>query len=70
MTPEVFKDIEVEIAKSLGFDGHQRHCGSHDPNAQVLAPKFATMKWAKQVLIAENTLKRGTSHTKKIECGK
>ncbi|MDR1296513.1 MAG: relaxase/mobilization nuclease domain-containing protein [Deltaproteobacteria bacterium] len=25
--PEIFKDIELEIAAELGYDTHQRHCG-------------------------------------------
>ena len=29
LTPEVFKEIELEFAKVLGFDEHQRHAGVH-----------------------------------------
>lgn len=29
LTPEMFKDIEEEFAKALGFSEHQRHCGVH-----------------------------------------
>ncbi len=29
LTPEVFKDIELEFAKALGFAEHQRHTGVH-----------------------------------------
>ena len=29
LTPEVFKAIEEEFAKELGFAEHQRHCGVH-----------------------------------------
>ncbi len=29
LTPEVFKEIEVEFAKALGFTEHQRHAGIH-----------------------------------------
>lgn len=29
LSPEIFKDIERHLAKAIGFDGHQRHCGVH-----------------------------------------
>jgi len=29
LTPEMFKAIEEEFAKALGFSEHQRHCGVH-----------------------------------------
>jgi len=29
LTPEVLKEIEVDFAKALGFEEHQRHCGVH-----------------------------------------
>ena len=29
LTPEVFKEIELEFAKTLGFSEHQRHAGVH-----------------------------------------
>ncbi len=29
LTAEVFKEIELEFAKALGFEEHQRHCGVH-----------------------------------------
>ena len=29
LTPEILKDIEKHLAKSIGFDAHQRHCGVH-----------------------------------------
>ncbi len=29
LTPEVFKNIEETLAKALGFEEHQRHCGVH-----------------------------------------
>jgi len=29
LTPEVLKEIEQELAKALGFEEHQRHCGVH-----------------------------------------
>ena len=29
LTPEIFHEIEKELAKSLGFEEHQRHCGVH-----------------------------------------
>jgi len=29
LTPEMFKAIEEEFSKNLGFEGHQRHCGVH-----------------------------------------
>ncbi len=29
LTPEVLKEIELEFAKALGFQDHQRHCGVH-----------------------------------------
>ena len=29
LTPETLKEIELEFAKSLGFEEHQRHCGVH-----------------------------------------
>ena len=29
LTPEIFKAIELEFAKELGFGEHQRHCGVH-----------------------------------------
>jgi len=29
LTPEIFKDIEKELAQAIGFSGHQRHCGVH-----------------------------------------
>jgi hypothetical protein len=31
LTPEIFQAIELEFAKALGFEEHQRHCGVH-PN--------------------------------------
>jgi len=35
LTPAVFKVIEVELAKALGFDAHQRHCGVHKNTANL-----------------------------------
>lgn len=29
LTPEVFREIEDEFARALGFSAHQRHCGVH-----------------------------------------
>jgi len=29
LTPEIFRQIEVEFAAALGFEEHQRHCGVH-----------------------------------------
>ncbi|MDR1083332.1 MAG: relaxase/mobilization nuclease domain-containing protein [Deltaproteobacteria bacterium] len=29
LTPEIYKNIEKEIAAALGFENHQRHCGVH-----------------------------------------
>lgn len=29
LTPEVFREIEEEFARALGFNEHQRHCGVH-----------------------------------------
>ena len=29
LTPEIFKNIEKELAKAIGFSDHQRHCGVH-----------------------------------------
>ena len=29
LTPEMLKEIELEFAKALGFEEHQRHCGVH-----------------------------------------
>ena len=29
LTPDIFKVIELEFAKALGFEEHQRHCGVH-----------------------------------------
>ncbi len=29
LTPETLKEIELEFAKDLGFEEHQRHCGVH-----------------------------------------
>jgi hypothetical protein len=29
LTPEVFREIEMEFAKALGFEEHQRHAGVH-----------------------------------------
>jgi hypothetical protein len=29
LTPELYKEIEKNIAEALGFEGHQRHCGVH-----------------------------------------
>lgn len=29
LSPEIFKDIEKELAGALGFSEHQRHCGVH-----------------------------------------
>ena len=29
LSPEVFRDVELEFAKALGFEEHQRHCGVH-----------------------------------------
>ena len=29
LTPETLKEIELEFAKALGFEEHQRHCGVH-----------------------------------------
>jgi hypothetical protein len=27
LTPEIYKENEREMAKALGFEIHQRHCG-------------------------------------------
>ena len=35
LTPEVLKEIEVELAKALGFEEHQRHCGVHKNTANL-----------------------------------
>lgn len=35
LTEEVFREIELAFAKSLGFDEHQRHCGVHKNTANV-----------------------------------
>lgn len=35
LTPEVLKEIEAELAKGLGFEGHQRHCGVHKNTANL-----------------------------------
>jgi hypothetical protein len=35
LTPEIFKKIENEIAKSLGFENHQRHCGVHKNTGNI-----------------------------------
>ncbi len=35
LTPAVFKEIEVELAKALGFEEHQRHCGVHKNTANL-----------------------------------
>ncbi len=35
LSPEVFKDIENTLAKALGFEGHQRHCGVHTDTNNV-----------------------------------
>ena len=29
LTPEILKEIELQFAKALGFQEHQRHCGVH-----------------------------------------
>ncbi len=29
LTPEIFREIEEEFARALGFNEHQRHCGVH-----------------------------------------
>jgi len=29
LTPEIFREIETEFAKVLGYEEHQRHCGVH-----------------------------------------
>ena len=29
LTPKIFKEIEKELAKAIGFSGHQRLCGVH-----------------------------------------
>jgi len=35
LTPTVLKEIEVELAKALGFGEHQRHCGVHKNTANL-----------------------------------
>jgi hypothetical protein len=35
LTPEVLKEIEAELAKALGFEEHQRHCGVHKNTANL-----------------------------------
>ncbi len=35
LTPAVLKEIEVELAKALGFGKHQRHCGVHKNTANL-----------------------------------
>ena len=35
LTPAVLKEIEVELAKALGFEEHQRHCGVHKNTANL-----------------------------------
>jgi len=35
LTPEVLKEIEAELAKALGFEEHQRHCGVHRNTANL-----------------------------------
>ncbi len=35
LSPEVFKEIETEFAKALGYEEHQRHCGVHKNTANI-----------------------------------
>ncbi len=35
LMPAVLKEIEVELAKALGFEEHQRHCGVHKNTANL-----------------------------------
>jgi hypothetical protein len=35
LTPAALKEIEAELAKSLGFEEHQRHCGVHKNTANL-----------------------------------
>lgn len=35
LTPKVLKEIEAELAKALGFEEHQRHCGVHKNTANL-----------------------------------
>ena len=35
LTPDMFKAIEEEFAKALGFEEHQRHCGVHKNTANL-----------------------------------
>jgi Relaxase/Mobilisation nuclease domain. len=35
LTPDIFKEIEMEFAKAIGFEGHQRHCGVHQNTANI-----------------------------------
>jgi len=35
LTPAVLKEIEAELAKALGFEEHQRHCGVHKNTANL-----------------------------------
>ena len=57
----------LETGGTIRDTGNEIHFSSHDPNAQVLAQKFATLKWGRQVLMAENTFKLEAIHGK--TCG-
>ena len=35
LTPEIFREIELEFAKELGFEEHQRHCAVHKNTANI-----------------------------------
>jgi hypothetical protein len=35
LTPEIFQNIELEFAKTLGFEEHQRHCGVHQNTSNI-----------------------------------
>jgi hypothetical protein len=35
LTPATLKEIEAELAKALGFEEHQRHCGVHKNTANL-----------------------------------
>jgi len=35
LSPEVFKEIEMEFANALGYEEHQRHCGVHKNTANI-----------------------------------
>ncbi len=61
LTPEMLKEIELEFAKSLGFEEHQRHCGVHKNTNNLHMPVAYITRFIKFLTRSGATSEKGLS---------